>query len=187
MKKRIAFLLLLFVIADILLPVSVYAQTPNYEPETTFILPSSIQIVEDAAFEGTGVITVIIPEKLQYIGENAFAAALNLMAVFIPKATVYIGENAFRENQNLTIYGIQGSYADDWAEEHHIPFDRSDIWNLCVIVWVSVLAYAVLAGRRFEMVRIVKAIRPNRRKDDEGRDMRPQERAELHPIDYRFP
>lgn len=38
----------------------------------------------------------------------------------------YIADNAFEGCDKLTIYGIKGSYAEQYANEHNIPFGELD-------------------------------------------------------------
>lgn len=36
----------------------------------------------------------------------------------------YIADNAFEGCDKLTIYGIKGSYAEQYANKHDIPFEE---------------------------------------------------------------
>jgi len=38
----------------------------------------------------------------------------------------YIADNAFEGCDKLTIYGIKGSYVEQYANEHNIPFEELD-------------------------------------------------------------
>lgn len=54
--------------------------------------------------------------------ENAFRGCTELTALTIPESVTEIPENAFEDCPNLTIYGEIGSYAQEYAESHNIPF-----------------------------------------------------------------
>lgn len=54
--------------------------------------------------------------------KNAFRGCTELTALTIPKSVIEIPENAFEDCPNLTIYGEIGSYAQEYAESHNIPF-----------------------------------------------------------------
>jgi hypothetical protein len=83
------------------------------------ILPPSLTIIEDEAFEECTYLTFVkIPGKVTYIGEEAFAKCTNLTAIRIPASVTYIGEDAF-ENCPLQYAEVApGSYAEAWLLRH---------------------------------------------------------------------
>ncbi len=62
-----------------------------------------------------------IPEVVGIL-ENAFRGCTELTSLTIPESVTEIPENAFEDCPNLTIYGEIGSYAQEYAESHNIPF-----------------------------------------------------------------
>lgn len=42
--------------------------------------------------------------------------------IYIPESVTVFGDDTFRDDNNLTIYGVSGSYAQDYANSHSIPF-----------------------------------------------------------------
>ena len=120
-----------FVVLSILSPYSALA-TIETDPleERMFKFPSSLLIIEDEAFEGTSVENVILPDGLISIGSGAFEGIDALTGVYIPSSVTYIAESAFAMTADLTIHGIDESYAEDWAEHQGIPFVVDDIWNV---------------------------------------------------------
>ncbi len=88
----------------------------------SFRLPSSLQIIDDSAFEGTALVSVDIPESVAYIGDNAFANIPTLLAVHIPDATQFIGKGAFANSKNVTITASSNSYARTWAKDNGLRF-----------------------------------------------------------------
>lgn len=52
--------------------------------------------------------------------------SVTLTQVLIPESVTSIGENAFKNQTAITIYGLEGSYAETYARENNIPFDTWD-------------------------------------------------------------
>lgn len=180
MKKIIV--LFIFVVALAFCGVA-YAE----DNDSTFILPSDLRIIEDEAFEGTSVETVILPDGFLFIGESAFGEVQTLKKVYIPESTIYIADSAFSDDASYTILGLEGSYAEDWAKEHNVPFEEEDIWR-------HVLHHSHrLDGnerKRDIILWTLDPFEPDRtEKDtqDDNKSYRVEDRPEFHPIDYRFP
>ncbi len=77
----------------------------------------------ESAFSGcTGLTSATIPEGVAEIGSTAFSGCTCLTDVTIPASVTEIGWRAFRGCEHLTIHAPAGSYAQQYAEEHHIPF-----------------------------------------------------------------
>ena len=155
--------------------------------ESVFILPTSLKKVEDGAFERTSVSTVVFWENVIYIGDQAFADASNLQDIYIPPSAEFIGANAFPQNKGLTIHGVKGSYAETWANKHRVPFVLSNIWTLFTAggrslntqgIPLELMLLAISPDR-------ILGITPQTAYDEMS--MRPQDRSELNPINYRFP
>ena len=96
-------------------------ETPEKQ-RTASILPAALQIIDESAFEGTALISVELPEELEYIGEKAFAHILSLRSIRIPDKTKYIGKNAFTGSGKVTITAYADSYARTWARNNGLPF-----------------------------------------------------------------
>ena len=188
MNKRI--LILLAALLGVLLFSfeTVYADISDIIPQSTYILPSSLQEIEEGAFSNTAAEKVVFPDGLVYIGENAFSGVKKLADVYIPETTKYIAESAFSPTTNLMIHGIKGSYAEEWAKKHRVPFVEENIWKLIFdnskTVSVHELGIDFLYYRTVNPDRIIKIVP---RAEDEDESKRPQDRPELNPIDYRFP
>ena len=187
MKKIGLFTLLLLALIALFSLGSAGAETLDIERETTLWRPASLLGIEDEAFSGTSVKTVVFPEGFLYLGSNAFENAKALTDAYISPSTKYISDSAFPLNDALTIHGAKDSYAQDWAEKHKVRFVVEDIWK------------ALPSEGRFDGVRKNRPdsgfweIPPARdgkykhRADAPDESKRPQDRPELHPIDYRFP
>ena len=165
--------------------------SPRYfpEPDSTddFVLPASLVMIENEAFAGTAMKNVVLPGAVTTIGERAFADNRGLNEVLIPESVSYIGETAFDGVSGLIIRGAEASYAARWAKAHGFAFVSAEASQ----------AGAEKTGKQFRgnvfsflpLICIFPAdvLRLRRRIADALRSMRPQDRPELHPIDYRFP
>lgn len=186
--KKTAVCFLLAILFSALSPLSFADEEDRYnQKRSLFIMPASLETVEDEAFKGTAVETIVFRDELISIGDYAFENASNLTDVYIPSTVKFIGKNAFTSNKSLTIHGIIGSLAERWANEHEIPFMPSNIWSVLDESKTSVDADNLSADRYHKLVEPPKINHLHGRTEDEGKSMRPQERPELNPIDYRFP
>ena len=184
-KLRLA-LFLLFVL--ILFPALLFSmENIRQKDEGSFIFPAALEEVGEEAFAGTAVKTLIFPKGLRYIGNDAFEDTEALTDAYIPETAEAIEDDAFPENEGLTIHGIGGSKAEKWAREHRVSFVSADIWTLRVIREKPFDVKRIALKQAIRISNPLKSIKLNERTKDEGSSMRPQERAELNRIDYRFP
>ena len=186
LKKRTP--IILFVICLIMLFPHriVYAEDLYTDAGVTFVLPLSIQNIEDEAFSGTAAETVILPEGLQSIGNFTFTGH-KLRNIYIPPSTESISESAFSKSDDLVIHGVEGSCAHDWAEEHEIPFVEEDIWRFMLDNGTTVSVHETGVDFPCQTINLKRIGRILPRAEEEDESKRPQDRPELNPIDYRFP
>ena len=154
--------------------------------DAVFVFPSSLEVIEDEAFVGTSAKTAVFSSGFLYIGERVFADAAFLTDVYIPSSTFFIGEHAFAENAGIVIHGVKDSYAQKWATEHSIPF-VSDYLLFIIDREKTAVAQEYSITQIIQIINPLKTINANKRKIYEGKSLRPQDRPELNPIDYRFP
>ena len=90
----------------------------------TIVLPDGLTRIESDTFAYcTGLKNVTIPDSVTYIGgkdilakwTGAFYGCSGLQKVTIPESVTDIDSDAFPFNMNLTIYGVKGSMADEYA------------------------------------------------------------------------
>ena len=65
---------------------------------------------------------LVLPDGLEQIGRNAFLGCASLSELSVPNSVTAIGNDAFSGCPNLTIHAPAGSYAEQYAKEHNIPF-----------------------------------------------------------------
>lgn len=92
-----------------------------------FNLPASLRSIEEEAFEGTAIVSVRLPEKVESIGERAFANIPTLWLIRIPDATKTIAGNGFEGSDQVTIVAAPGSYARAYASENGLRYIPSAV------------------------------------------------------------
>ena len=91
---------------------------------TSVVIPESVTSIGDSAFTYcTSLRSVTIPNSVTSIDELAFSHCTSLTSVTIPSSVTSIGDFAFEvHSRDLVIYGLSGSYAEEYANENYIPF-----------------------------------------------------------------
>lgn len=187
MKRNMIVYFMAFIFIIIFPSAFADARGSDNRSNNVIIMPFSLECVENQAFEDTAVKTVVFQDGLLSIGDLAFANSRYLTDVYIPANTKYIGENAFPSNERLTIHGIIGSLVEKWAKEHQVPFVPSNIWNVADEGVGADHSKSISVDRFFHVVYYERNNHLHGRTENEGKSMRPQDRPELNPIDYRFP
>ncbi|MCH5152083.1 MAG: leucine-rich repeat domain-containing protein [Clostridiales bacterium] len=59
------------------------------------VIPDHVKAIPAGTFRGTGITSVVIPNGVTSIGEEAFENCVNLTSITIPDSVTYIGANAF--------------------------------------------------------------------------------------------
>lgn len=194
MKERRRLLIICAVFTAILL--QLFARPPSdnqrnnsrdFLRENAAYFPKALELIGDEAFEGTAFQTLVFEEGLLQIGEHAFSETNQLEEVYFPETVDYIADNAFYCSSLETVYGSEGSYIQSWAAEHYLDFKPTVCWFTgSYISRISVVLLTTMLGvicplpendaQRIKRYLIRTII-----------SMRPQDRPELNPIDYRFP
>ena len=99
---------------------TLYAVWQKLEPD--LLLPSSMDTIEEEAFEGGAFKYVKLAEGVKTIEKRAFADCPNLKDIYIPEETVRIATDAFEGVSGLTIHGREGSYAEFYAQKFGFGF-----------------------------------------------------------------
>lgn len=164
-----------------------YAAELQISPQDTFVLPLSLREIEEDAFSGTAAETVILPKGFLKIDQNAFEGAWRLTDVYIPDTTECIADSAFSATSNLTVHGMDGSYAKDWAYRHEIPFVVDNVWYVIPESGRLHTVRTYPTSRHIATVVLIILFELFGLSYYEVRSRRPQDRPELYPINYRFP
>jgi hypothetical protein len=93
----------------------------------TVKFPKSITKIDEGAFsECSNLATFTIPYGVTDIGSWAFSNCSSLKSVTIPSTVIKIGNGVFNDQYNnpriLTIYGVEGSYAQKYALQNGFTF-----------------------------------------------------------------
>lgn len=100
----------------------------NCEALTDIILGAGIKNIPSQAFRGCSSLeSIILPYQVETIGDDAFKNCTKLRKITIPKATTSISDSAFSYPDKMTIYGVAGSYAEQYAKENDIAFVAQQI------------------------------------------------------------
>jgi len=95
-------------------------------------IPASVRIIDTSAFSTCENLTeVTIEEGCIHIGFRAFGNCKRLQSIMIPASVKQIENEAFLNCTKLTIYGVPGSYAETYAQNHKIPFVSAGGARLC--------------------------------------------------------
>ena len=88
-----------------------------------FVLPASLEVIEEEAFAGTAVKNTELPESLTTVGDGAFSNIPGLETVTVPATDhLTISDSAFSGSGGVIIRGEEGSYAQEWADRNGLPF-----------------------------------------------------------------
>ena len=91
----------------------------------TVDIPGTVKQIYISAFEDCrNLTTVNVAYGLEYVDSRTFANDVRLSAVVLPSTVTWIANDAFEgcDWSILTIYGVEGSFAQQYAEEHGIMF-----------------------------------------------------------------
>lgn len=95
---------------------------------SSITIPTGITTIEhDTFYLCTSLYDVKIPDNVTSIDCYAFGFCPNLRIVRMSNSVIYMNEDVFFESPSVKIYGYVGSYAQDYAVSHSIPFARFGI------------------------------------------------------------
>ena len=89
----------------------------------TVNLGTGLTEIPESCFEHCdSLASIILPHSITEIDSAAFKNCIKLTAVTIPRNTSSISSDAFSYKHKLTIYGVNGTYAETYAKENSITF-----------------------------------------------------------------
>ena len=152
-----------------------------------FILPPSLIEIEEEGFWGTNAQTVVFPDGFMTLQDGVFENALKIQSVYLPPSTAFIAESAFPKKADLTIYGAEESYTQEWAEAHEFQFVPREIGNLTADYSKKIREHKT-DNYFFYLLGLLEGIDLRMPlSETENLSRRPQDRPELNPVDYKFP
>lgn len=87
------------------------------------VIPEGVTSIGNKAFyRSISLTSIVIPGSVTSIGDMLFSSIRTPMDIYIPSSVTCIGSIAFSGCHNLTIHAPAGSYAEQYAKEHNIPF-----------------------------------------------------------------
>lgn len=90
----------------------------------TVVIPNTMAEIPEQCFAAMDSLTKMdIPNGIHSIGDEAFAWCNSLESVVISSAVTSIEPNAFKDCPKLTIHAPAGSFVEQYAKEHNIPFE----------------------------------------------------------------
>ena len=86
-------------------------------------IPDKIRYINQYTFSGCSSLKDLdLSKNVIDIGRGAFLECTSLERINIYESVTNIADDAFEGCDKLTIYGIKDSYAEQYANEHNIPF-----------------------------------------------------------------
>ena len=86
-------------------------------------MPAGLKEIGEFAFFGLPLDKLELPDGLESIGKNAFSDCVYLRSVVIPESVRFIGEDAFKGSQNLKAFVVKGSRGEQYCLENGIPYE----------------------------------------------------------------
>lgn len=102
---------------------------------TQIQFPEHVETIGEGSFiKCTGLTTLAIPNSVTTIDNTAFAFCTGLKSIMIPDSVTKIGDSVFVGCSNLKmIYGVKGSYAEEYANKNNIAFSELSLKNRSAI------------------------------------------------------
>ena len=88
----------------------------------TVSLGENLEIIDGGAFSGCGFKEFTVPEGVYLINGDSFSECKNLERITIPETVTQIGEDAFKDCDNVVVYTVKGSAAEEYAIGHGISY-----------------------------------------------------------------
>ncbi len=108
-------------------------------------IPNSVNVIGRCAFSlCVGLNSIAIPDSVTDIGDFVFSGCNNLSSIIIPDSVTSIGAWVFDGcSENLVVYGLEGSYAQSYAQSHNVDFEVMTVPIQGVIVKDDVSSFTL--------------------------------------------
>jgi len=85
--------------------------------------PLNVTTIDSDAFLGCSSLTdIVIPKGVTAIGNYVFAGCRSLSSIMIPETVTTIGSWTFTGCGEITLHVHEGSYAEEYAKDHDVPY-----------------------------------------------------------------
>ncbi len=92
---------------------------------TNVELGFGITVIPASCFEHCDALEAItLPFRVQTVENNAFLNCQSLKEIFIPRNTTAIKNDTFSYKSKMTIFGVAGTYAEQYANQYGIRFEE---------------------------------------------------------------
>lgn len=97
---------------------------PAGKADTQYTVPNGVTTIDPSAFcFANNLKSITLADTVSSIADDAFELCTALESIVIPKSITYIADyNIFFDCEAIVIYGEAGSYAEEYARTHGIPF-----------------------------------------------------------------
>lgn len=100
----------------------------NCSSLSSITLSNGMTQIYEGTFDGCSVLNdVVVPYTVTEIQKNAFANCVSLSNITIPKRVEGIADTVFSYPDKVTIYGVTGSYAEEYADKQEMKFESNDV------------------------------------------------------------
>ena len=117
-----------------------------------------VETIEDYVFFGCeGLIEVVIPETVTYIGQRVFMNAINLEKINLPDGIKYIGEDFIFNCEKIQYETVSGGkYIDNWLIEYIDAEERTPTFKEGI---VGIYSYAFYTHGKIRVVTIPDTVK----------------------------
>jgi hypothetical protein len=97
----------------------------NCENLSTVKLSNSLTKINEETFSDCPSLEkIVLLPGITEIADRAFQHCAKLKEVYIPQTVETISDKAFSYYDKITIYGMKGSYAEQWANDNDVKFEE---------------------------------------------------------------
>lgn len=86
-------------------------------------LPDTLKTIGDYVFYKCTMEKIVLPENVEEIGAYTFANSPDLKALYVPAAVRKISDKAFKNTENVTVYCLADSYAEEFCISNSIKYE----------------------------------------------------------------
>lgn len=132
------------------------------EALATVTLSQGLTTIPNYAFNGCTLLErVVIPYRVTKINTNAFSNCTSLTEVTIPRGAETLADDVFSYPEDLTIYGISGTYAETYANTIGATFVNKEVHATVVT-----LSEAALTLGKNKSTNLVLSVEPENFTDE---------------------